>query len=245
MKFFCIFGFLCIFLSGCSLIPSRVEYFQDKVEKVPEKTESHLEVQKEAADYLYNKTEETVQAAIKENASTNILKPAVESHLVANSLSDSLGKPEKPFKGEVQLLVDRLDRLEAKLDKKLEDFRRDNNQNAGKTIEGTGWSIGFFTQYFLIGIVLVVIWFAIKVLGMFNPAISIGSKLVSGGIFGIGKKAAELAEQTIQGGQEFKRRVEEQFEDPKTKQQILDLFHLSQKINQSPENQEIIKKLIN
>ena len=243
MKAFYILPLVCL-LAGCSLWPSKVGYFQDKVEKAPEKTETHTEAQKEAADYLYIKTEETVQAAIKENASTNVLKPAVQSHLVANSLSDSLGKPEKPFRGEVQVLVDRLDRFEAKFDNKFKDFIESNNKNAGKEIEDTGLQIGFFTQYIVLAFIVGLIWIAVKILGVFNPGVAVGSRLIQGGIFSVGRKAAQLAEQTIRGGQEFKERIESEFDDEKVKEKILNLFHTSHKINQSPENQEIIKKLI-
>lgn len=243
MKVFYILLFISL-LTGCSLWPSKVGYFQDKVEKAPEKTASHTEIQKEAADYLYVKTEETVQAAIKENASTNVLKPAVESHLVANSLSDSLGKPENKYRGEVQVLIDKLDKLEAKFDNKFKDFVDSNNKNAGKEIEGTGLQIGFFTQYIILAVIAGFVWIAIKILGMFNPGVAIGSRLIQGGIFSVGKKAAQLAEETIRGGQEFKKRVESEFDNEQVKAKILELFHTSQKINQSPENQKIINEII-
>jgi len=236
-------------LNGCSLFPKKVEFMQDKVEKVPEATIQHKEIQKEAADYVARKTKETVIEAVRSDSPTNVLKPAIEAESVANSLAGSLGKPVDPWRQEAELLKAKLDRLDAKLDSKLEDFREDNDKNAGKKIEGTGAiQIGYFTQFIVIAIILAFVWIALKVLSVLNPAagavVSVGSKVISGGVFGLGKKTAELATQMLHGGQEFKKRIEEEIEDPEMKEKILDLFHTSHKINQSPENQEIIKKMI-
>ncbi len=241
--------FLVCILAGCSLFPARVEYFKEKVEKVPETTITHKEIQKEAAEYVSRKTKETVVAAVKANSSTNILKPAMDAEVVANSLTGSIGKPEEPWRREAQLLADKLDKLDAKLDRKMEEFKEDNNKNAGKSIEGTGlFSISYFGQFAVIAVFLGLFWIAIKVLSILNPAagagVSIAGKVLSGGLFSAGKKAAELATQMIHGGQDFKKRIDEEFNDPQVRERIIELFHTSHKINQSPENQEIIKKII-
>lgn len=236
---------VCFSIAGCSLWPKKVSFFQDKVEKAPEKTEEHLEIQKEAADYIYNKTEETVRAAIKENSSTNVLKPAVESHIVANSLSDSLGKPEKPFTKEpAEVLSRKLDRIEAKFDSKFRDFVVESDKNAGKKIEDTGFSIGFFTQYFLIGIVVFVGWIVIKVLGLLNPAVGVGTKVLSGGFRGITSLASRGFTEIIEGGANFLKKVDETIEDPETKEKIKELFKQSQKEKQSRDVQEVVGKFL-
>lgn len=75
---------LAVFLSGCSLWPKRVKYFQDKVKLVPEENLAHQELRKEAALYISKKTAQTTIAAIKENASTNIIVPSSEANIVAH-----------------------------------------------------------------------------------------------------------------------------------------------------------------
>jgi len=237
---------ILIILNGCSLFPKRVEYFQDKVQKVPQVSEDHKEVQKEAADYVSRKTKETVIAAIKEDSSTNVLKPAVEAEVVASSLSGSLGKPYDPWKKDAEELKAKLDRLDAKLDARLEDFREDNDKNAGKKIEGSGaFSMGYFTQFIVLAFVLGLLWVAIKVVGLFNPAVSVGSQVLSGGFRGVTKIVRKGFSEVVAAGEEYKRKIEEEFEDPETKEKILSLFVQSHKEKQSAEVQEVIKKLTN
>lgn len=71
------------FLTGCSLWPKRVEYFQDKVKLVPEESAAHQEIRKEAARYISEKTAQTSIAAIRENSSTNVIIPSLEANIVA------------------------------------------------------------------------------------------------------------------------------------------------------------------
>jgi len=102
---------------SCGIFPKNVEYGQKKVEKVPEETLKHKEVQKEAAKFIEKKTSETLIAATKEHSSTNVINPANEAHLMAYSLSGSLGKPQEDWTGTAAALATKLDRLDAKLDK--------------------------------------------------------------------------------------------------------------------------------
>ena len=243
MKAFYILPFVCL-LAGCSLWPKKVEFLQDKVEKVPEATVTHKEVQKEAAEYVSRKTKETVIAAVKENSSTNVLKPAVEAEVVADSLAGSMGKPEEPWRKEAQALAAKLDKLDAKLDLRLEEFREGNNKNEGRKIEGSGLlSIGYFTQFIVLAFILCLAWVAIKIVGLFNPAVSVGSQVLSGGLRGVSKIVSSGFGQIISAGEVFKDRIEQEIEDPYVRDKILDLFKRSHMEKQSPEVQDVIKKL--
>lgn len=234
-----------ILLCGCSLFPKKVEYFQDKVEKAPVKNETHQEVQKEAALYVAEKTQETYEVAIKENASTNLLKPALESKIVANSLSDSLGKPKEEFSGPAKELSRKLDSLEAKFDSKLNSFIKDNDENAGKKIEGTGLiQMGYFTQFIILAVILSIVWVAVKIIGVLNPAVGVGTKVISGGFLGVSKLLGKGFREIVEGGQKFKQRIEEEIEDPEMKEKILELFKQSHKEKQSRDVQDTIDKLL-
>lgn len=235
---------ITIFAGGCSLWPKKVEYWQDKVQKVPETTEKHKEVQKEAAEYVARKTKETVIEAIKVESPTNVLKPAIEAEVVAESLAGSLGKPVDPWKQEAEVLKAKLDKLDAKLDSKLEVFREDNDKNAGKKIEDTGIiKVGYFTQFIILAFIACAAWIAIKIVGLFNPAVKVGSQVLSGGFRGVTKIATKGFSEIIAGGEAFKRKIEEEFEDPDTVDKIKSLFRSAQLEKQSPEIQKAIKKL--
>lgn len=238
--------FLILIISSCSIIPKKVEFFQDKVEKMPIVTESHKEVQKEAAEYVARKTDETVQAAIIEDSSTNVLKPAVEAAVVAGSLSGSLGKPISPWSKEAEVLAAKLDKLDAKLDAKLEAFRKENDQNIGKKIEGSGvFQIGYFPFLALIGCLLVVLWMGLKMVSLLSPEVSIGTRILGGGIRGVFSLAKKGFSEVVEGGEAFKKKVDIAFADPATREKIKELFTQAQKEKQSRDVQEAIQKLTN
>jgi hypothetical protein len=237
---------LLFLLAGCSLFPKKVEYFQDKVHSMPAPSESHKEVQKEAADFVARKTKQTVLAAVGENSSTNVLKPAIEAEVVADSLSGSVGKPVEPWQKSANELAAKLDKLDAKLDQKLEDFRKDNDENAGKKIEGTGLiQMGYFTHLLVLGVIVVGGWIIIKVLGVLNPSVGIGTKVISGGVTGVTKLVSRGFSEVVQAGESFKKRVDEEFEDAETKEKIKALFTQAHKEHQSADVQKAIKELTN
>jgi hypothetical protein len=231
---------------GCGLLPKKVEYFQDKVQKMPAETPKQTEMQKEAAKYIENKTGEIIVEAVRENSSTNVLGPAVDAHVAAESLSGSLGKPQDDWKGTAKALADKLDRLDAKLDKKLEHFRKENDENAGKKIESTGiFQIGYFSNLLLIGAFLFAGWIIIKILGVLNPSVGIGTKVLSGGMAGVSKLVSRGFSEVVQAGESFKKKVDVEFEDPATREKIKSLFIQAHKENQSPDVQKAIKELTN
>lgn len=235
-----------ISLTGCGVLSHRSEYFQDKVQKMPALNVEHKETQKQAADYIAKKTKETVSAAILEDSSTNVLKPALEAEVVADSLSGSMGKPLEPWGKSANVLAVKLDKLDAKLDRAVEQFREYNDENQGKAIEGTGlFSISYGTKIMIFGLFLVGAYIAVKVLSLFNPAVSVGSQVLSGGFRGITKIATKGFSQIISAGEQFKKSVDDEFADPKTKEKIFTLFRQAQLEKQDSEVQEVIKKLTN
>jgi hypothetical protein len=238
---------LALSLTGCSILfPKKTEYFQDKVREMPSQSATHKEVQKEAAAFVADKTKQTVRAALDEKSSTNVLKPAIEAEVVADSLSGSIGKPLDPWEKSAKLLAERLDHLDAKLSEKLEDFREANDKNAGKKIEGTGLiQVGYFTQLLILAVLGIGAWLVIKVLGIFNPAVQVGSQVLSGGVRGVGKIVKKGFTEVIKAGESFKEKVDQEFEDPETRERILALFSQAHKENQSSDVQEVIKKLTN
>src|SRR5579864_2422785 len=93
-KFLCLLPLLAI-LSGCALLPKKVEFFQRRVRAFPEVPASSVETQRKAADYLATKTQETELAAVATHADTNVVNSASEASTVAKSLSGSLGRSEE------------------------------------------------------------------------------------------------------------------------------------------------------
>lgn len=234
--------------TGCSLIPKRVEYFQDKVHQLPSPSDKHVELRKESADFIARKTDETLVAAVRENASTNVLKPAVEAKVVAGALSTSLGKPESPYVGNATNLNNKLGKEDNKLAGKVEDFREDNDKNAGKKIEGTGlFSMNYFVHSALVLGIGFVLFYACKIglriLSISNPEITVGTNIVSGGVHKIAQTASKLSSELITGGENFKASVDQVTDDPALQQKILDLFKTSHQIAQSPDTQKLVQTL--
>ena len=88
MKFF-FFLLLILGLSGCStLIPKAVEFGQHKVHALPEVKASEREIQRQTVHRLAEKTEETLKAALVEESSSTVLKPATESVVLAHAVKD-------------------------------------------------------------------------------------------------------------------------------------------------------------
>ena len=61
--------FLILFVNGCGIMPKNVEYFQKKVETMPNESIKHQETKKQAADYLSHKTRAVLHVLIAEERS--------------------------------------------------------------------------------------------------------------------------------------------------------------------------------
>lgn len=205
---------MLVVLTGCgSLIPKTVEFGQDKVAKLPVQKAAEVEVQRQVAQLAAVRSEETLHAALAEQSSPAVVRPAKEASVLTDSVSRSLGPPLTPADREksAETHAQRLDKTVAKLAERIEDFRDDNDRNAGHKIEDTGFlkvpyfvwlggAIVFFLILFVIGSVL---WAAVKAYGIANPAVGLGVRAVQTG----GKLAAKAVGQLIDGGERFKNKL--------------------------------------
>ena len=226
------------------MFPKKVEFGQSKVPAFPEETVKQKEVQKEAAQFVYRKSEQTLSNAIQEGSSTNVVNPAAETVVVAESLTQSLGKPEDPWKGSGQALAARLDKMDAKYDKMMLKFKDKIDDLEGKKVEGTGIiQMSYFSYLFFIFVLILVGWMGLKVVGTLSAPVGIGTSIVSGGVKGISALLGKATSEIVKGGQAFKERVDKEFEDPEIKAKINDIFVSSHKESQSTDVQNLVKQL--
>lgn len=230
-----------LMVGGCMLAPKPVEFFQDKVQKFPEPTNKEREVQKQAARLAADKAQQTLIAAVEEGSSITVTVPAAETVALTESVADSVGPPRSPWEGSAKELSIKLDKTIAELDKRLLDFKFDNNENAGKKIEGTGlFSVGYFTMWFLAFGVIVLIWVGLKIYGMVNPIVGLGVNTAGRvGSTILNKGFSEL----VSGGNKFHNWVETHTSPTLTKEEILELFTSAHKEEQSREVRQVVRNL--
>ena len=241
---------LSVLLAGCgSLAPARKEFFQDKVQRVPEPSASERETEKQTVDLLRRRTQQTVVAAVTENASPAVTEPAKDAAILADAVAVSVGPPKKALADDVKTseVANDLLRAVAKLDSRIEKFREDVRENEGRKIEGSGlfsvpyfvWLGGVVILVFIGFIILSVGWMALKAYSISNPPLAVGM-----GVANVGAKFAKSAfSQLVQGGEEFKNAVSKKITDPKVAETVLELFRTHQMQAQSPEVQTVIKEL--
>lgn len=202
-------------LVGCStLIPKRVELGQDKVEKLPVAKSSERETQRQAAQRAALRADETYRAAISEGSTPAVVLPAAETTVLADSVSRSLGPPLSPASPSLpsEALARKLDTAVAKLNSRIDDFRDDNDKNAGKKIEGTGflqipyivWLGGAVVLFIALFVVVGLGWTALKAYSLSNPPVALGLKAVSLG----GSLASKAVGQLVKGGEKFKEKLQ-------------------------------------
>lgn len=243
MKAF-IAALLIIFLCGCGLIPKKVEFFQKKVKAIPEKTEKAVEMEKQAAQIISKKASQAYIAAVREDSSTNVVFPLWDIFMISPILSESLGPPKSPYKGNVTNLAQNIQKSIATLDQKLDDAREDNKPLEGKKIEGTGVvQMSYFTYLFIVLGSLFVIYKVIsvgfKIYGTMNPVVGLGVNALKVPAEQVKKALLE----TIEGGERFKKEVEELISDENLRDAIVKIFRNSQEVKQSRDTQKLIKDL--
>lgn len=225
---------------GCTLIPKRVEYFQDKVQAVPELSERGEEFLRQAAQLAEKKADETHKAAIETKADTSVVEPAGETKILTSAVSETLGPPAKDYEGEVLVLVAQLQKEVARLNAKLDAYADKVDENVGKKIEGTGAiQVSYMTNLLIIGLVVVLAGMGLKILMTAYAPVNIAGKAVYGGAKVIAKGLGEV----VQAGQEFKNRVQDEITDPDTARQIIKIFTEAQRANQSSDTQTIVKTI--
>jgi hypothetical protein len=245
-----------VLLTGCStLLPKQVEFFQKKVQAVPEATSREKETQKEAAALAAKQSEQTLLAAVKENASTNVVKPAGDAMVLSRSVSTSLGPPVKPWAGDVDSLARKLDTSVAALDRRLDNFREDQSEVVGKKIEGTGlfqvpylvW-LGIVFVFVFVGLLVFgFLWTVLKMYATTNPPLAIGLNAAQAAASTVRKGFT----QAVVAGEEFKKKVLDatkgaagsvSFSDEQATA-VLDWFRTAHQKNQDHDVQELVKGL--
>lgn len=231
-----------IFTPGCGiLLPKKVEFFQDRVHKFPEPSSSAKETQREAAALAARLADDTVVAAVGNDCPTNVVAPAKDTAELARAVSQSLGPPSSPWTGSATNLALKLDKSVASFNAKVEDFKQDNNENAGKKIEGTGlFRIGYFTMWGLIIGAVLLLGLALKIYGIFNPVVGLGTNVV-------GRVASTVLKrgytEIIAGGERFKEYLQNSTLTADVKAQVADYFQRAQMESQSQDTQGIVKNL--
>lgn len=242
MKKFLFAALLMTLMTGCHLLPGRVEYFQKTVKPVPVLADQAtlVQAQKQAAQFVAAKTEQAKVAAAATDADATVQVPLAEAAVVAGPLSTSLGPPLKSWASSGTNLGTLVNRETAKLDQKLDAYAKKVEPLEGKKIEGTGFiQMGFFTQWAIILGLGGIVWAGLKIYGLSNPVVGaglnvaerVGSKTVAAGLH-----------QMVQGGEAFKDLISKNF-DAKTVEQIKVLFNVAHRTEQDNEVQALIKRL--
>lgn len=238
---------LWLLVSGCStFIPKKVELFQDKVQPFPEQSPALIELERQAVYRAHDRIGEAIVAATVEGSSTNVVIPAKEAEKLTEAVATVIGPPKKPASDftSSEVLAVRLETAVAKLNNQIRDFRIENNENAGKKIEGTGliqvpyilWTGGtilFLMVLFFIGRLV------LSVLAVANPTASVGLNMVNAAQAVVAKGFSQL----VKGGEEFKKRIEKEIDDPALKQKILDAFRVEHQHAQDSDVQRTIETI--
>lgn len=237
-----------VFSTGCgTLFPKRVEFFQDKVKTFPEQKASEKEVQRQAALMAKERAAETLRAAEREQTSTSVTKPAQDTAALTDAVSESLGPPRHPASGEATNVAAELRVAISKLNARLDDFKKANDENAGKKIENTGWlQVPYFMWIGIVGVVafvgLIIVgvaWSALKFYALSNPPVQLGVGAVQLGANFLKKAVGEV----VAGGERFKAGLQTKIADPKLQAEVLDLFRIEHERAQSSDVQTLVKDL--
>jgi hypothetical protein len=234
-------------LTGCgTLIPKRVELFQDKVKEFPEHAEYAKELQRQLVQRLQARSTQTVQAALLSNAGPNVLVPAKEVQELARAEAAFVGPPEKRASETTSsgLLARKLETSVARFNQDIEDFRVNNNENAGKKIEGTGlirvpyllWIGGIaallFVAYFVGKIML-------SIAAVAHPGAALGLNVVNAASGVVTKGFSQL----VKGGENFKDWIADEIQDVGLRQKILDAFRVKHEQAQDDEVQNTVRAI--
>ena len=229
---------LCILLSGCTLIPKPVEYFQDKVRPVPERSEASEESLRQAARLAASRAADTERAALTTEAAPRVLAPARDTAILTGTESTRLGPPSEPWRGEIEALVARMDAQEARYQLDLSTYRAQVQEDVGKPIEGTGAiQIGYFAHLLILASIFAFAWIIVRMIAIFNAPVAVGLKTVEGGSRFLGRALAEV----VDAGQDFKTRLRKRLSDhPDLAESILDDFRNAHRTSQSRDVQRAV-----
>ena len=213
-------------LAGCSsLVPKKVEFFQDKVKAFPEQTANQRELEREALQRAYQKSSETVMQAVVTDASTNVVAPARETERLIGAVATTVGPPKNPVPATVpsEVIATRLETAVAKLNDTIQSFKIENNHNIGKKIEGTGLiEVGYV--YWVGGVigVLALLFFLgrtfLSVAAAANPIAAAGLTALNT----VGAVAHKGASEVVSGVETLASTIEKEVQDLGLKQKLLD-----------------------
>lgn len=232
---------LCASLSGCGLIPKRVEFFQDKVKAVPVITEKQKEHQKQAAQYVADQLEIAKTVAVQKGADPDVVSPVDNANGVAHSLSTSLGPPLAPWPDTSTNLVNSLNHDGAKHQEALDKYAKDVQKDVGHKIEGTGlFSFSYFTYVGMFLGLGALVWFGLKIYGSINPAVGLGVNTV-GGV--ASKVLSKGFSEVVAGGEAFKTYLSNSGLSQDVKDYVSSLFVQAHTSNQSQDVQKLVTTL--
>lgn len=230
--------------SGCSLIPKRVEFFQDKVQKFPEPPPAQTELQRQAAQRATEKAREALEAALYYHTPTEVTAPAKETEVLTDAVAESVGPPLHPSTDDSSTLATGLRSARAKLSREIDDFKEGNDKNAGKKIEGTGL---FSVPYFVWagGFVALIVggYFVLKLALSAGAAVNPGAAVGLGALNVASSVVSKGFHQIVQGGEQFKDWVETEISDTGVKEKILKAFAHSHVSNQDQDVQAVVKQI--
>ena len=231
-------------LTACSLIPKKVELFQDKVHRFPTPSEKQIELQRETAQKAADSAAQTLHSALVEGATTNVVASATDTEKLTTAVAESVGAPAKTPPADTDALIASLRAQMSKLDRKVDAFAKANDENTGKKIEGTGLvQVPYFAWTGGILVFLLVGWYVLRTVAgaaaLANPgaAVGVGALNVAGSVVSKG------FQQLVKGGQEFKDWVTKNVE-PSAQQKIIDAFNMLHKTAQDDSTKALVDHLI-
>jgi hypothetical protein len=240
-KFFLLLPLVSL-LCGCSvLLPKKVEFFQDKVQKFPELSNHERELQRQAAALAEQRANDTLNAALANHVPEPVLQPAKDTVDLTHAVATSLGPPSDIWTGAAKKLADRLTENIADFNSRVNRFKINSNENVGKKIEDTGiFKIGYLSMWGIILGLAALVWFGFKVYGMFNPAVALGQNLVGRVSSAVLHKGFT---QIVSAGEEFKDSLQNSQLTEEVKEQVKAMFRAAQESKQDEKIQDVVKGL--
>jgi hypothetical protein len=228
-------------LTGCNIIPKKVEYFQDRVQSMPERTQQADESLRQAARLAADRAAATERAALSTDAAPEVIQPASDTAILTSAVSAQVGPPAKAWQGDVPALIARMDAQEASYRRELETYRAEVRELAGKKIEGTGAiQVGYFTHLLILAAIMAVAWLILRIVAITNAPVSVGLKTIEGGSKFLGRAFSEL----VEAGQDFKTRLKQRLSDnPELLESILSDFKTAHQSSQSRDTQKTVTQI--
>jgi hypothetical protein len=225
-------------LTGCNIVPKPVEYFQDRVQPMPERTPMADESLRQAARLAADRAAATERAALSTDAAPEVIQPASDTASLTSAVSDQVGPPAKSWQGDVPALIARMDAQESSYRRELETYRAEVRELTGKKIEGTGAiQVGYFTHLIILAAIMAVAWLILKIVAITNAPVSVGLKTIEGGSKFLGRAFGEL----VEAGQDFKTRLKQRLADkPEILESILTDFKTAHQSSQSRDTQKAV-----